>query len=139
MSRGMTTSKILVPLGISTDSRQYTSGPRFTATWPKVTSTKGAFLTGIIVTAFLLPCTIGPYVIAAGILSVFDMFQNVPILLLYNLVFVAPMLGIIGGIYLGLSKVQDVYQWKEKNISKLHLIAGIVIVGLGIALLLGIV
>lgn len=105
----------------------------------KVTSTKGAFLTGIIVTVFLLPCTIGPYVIAAGILSVFDMLQNVPILLLYNLVFVAPMLGIIGGIYLGLSKVQDVYQWKEKNISKLHLIAGIVIVSLGIALLLGLV
>jgi len=105
----------------------------------KVTSTKGAFLTGIIVTVFLLPCTIGPYIIAAGILSVFDMLQNVPILLLYNLVFVAPMLAIVGGIYLGLSKVQDVYQWKERNIGRLHLIAGIVIVGLGVALLLGLV
>jgi len=105
----------------------------------KVTSTKGAFLTGIIVTVFLLPCTIGPYIIAAGILSVFDMVQNVPILLLYNLVFVAPMIAIVGGVYLGLSKVQDIYQWKERNISKLHLIAGIVIVGLGVALLLGLV
>jgi len=105
----------------------------------RITSTKGAFLTGIFVTVFLLPCTIGPYIIAAGILSVFDMVQTAPILLLYNLVFIVPMLAIVGVVYLGLGRVHDIYLWKERNITKLHLIAGCIILGLGIAMLLGLV
>lgn len=105
----------------------------------KITSTKGAAVAGLLVAVFLLPCTIGPYIIAAGILSVFDMLENVPILLLYNLVFVAPMAAIVGGVYLGLGRVHDIYLWKERNIGKLHLIAGIIILGLGIAMLLGLV
>jgi len=32
----------------------------------KITSPKGAFTIGIFVTLFLLPCTIGPYIIASG-------------------------------------------------------------------------
>jgi len=113
--------------------------PRVKRIISKITSTKGAFLTGVFVTVFLLPCTIGPYIIAAGILSVFDMLANVPILLLYNLVFVAPMLAIVGVVYFGLGRVHDIYLWKERNISKLHLIAGIIILGLGIAMLSGLV
>ena len=35
----------------------------------KITSPYGAFLVGAFVTIFLLPCTIGPYVICGGILS----------------------------------------------------------------------
>ncbi|UCC91116.1 MAG: hypothetical protein JSW24_01370 [Dehalococcoidia bacterium] len=113
--------------------------PRVKKILSRITSTRGAFLTGVFVTVFLLPCTIGPYVIAAGILSVFDMVQTAPILLLYNLVFIVPMLAIVGIVYFGLGRVHDVYLWKEKNITKLHLIAGIIILGLGIAMLLGLV
>jgi len=113
--------------------------PRVKKILNKITSTRGAAVAGIIVTVFLLPCTIGPYIIAAGVLSVFDMIETVPVLLLYNLVFVLPFLGIMGGVYLGMGRVHDVYVWKEKNISKLHLIAGCIILGLGIFMLLGIV
>ncbi len=113
--------------------------PRVKKILSRITSTRGAFLTGVFVTVFLLPCTIGPYVIAAGILSVFDMVQTAPILLLYNLVFIVPMLAIVGIVYFGLGRVHDVYLWKEKNITKLHLIAGCIILGLGIAMLLGLV
>jgi len=113
--------------------------PRIKRIISKITSTKGAFLIGVFVTVFLLPCTIGPYIIAAGILSVFDMLENIPILLLYNLIFVLPMLAIVGGVYLGLGRVHDVYMWKERNIGKLHLSAGIIMLGLGIAMLLGLV
>jgi len=67
------------------------------------------------------------------------MVENVPILLLYNLIFILPMLGIVGGVYLGLGGVHDIYLWKERNIGKLHLVAGTVILGLGIAMLLGLV
>jgi hypothetical protein len=113
--------------------------PRVKKILNKITSTKGAAVAGIIVTVFLLPCTVGPYIIAAGILSVFDMIETAPVLLLYNLVFVLPFLGIMGGVYLGMGRVHDVYVWKERNIGKLHLIAGCIILGLGIFMLLGIV
>jgi len=35
----------------------------------KITSVKGAFLTGIFVTLFLLPCTIGPYFVFGSLIS----------------------------------------------------------------------
>ena len=84
----------------------------------KVTSPKGAFGVGIFVTIFLLPCTIGPYVIAGGILSVFELINILPLLLLYNIIFVMPMVAITLIIYAGFAKVENVSEWKEKNIKK---------------------
>ncbi len=111
--------------------------PRMQALIARVTSPRGAFITGLFVTLFLLPCTIGPYVIAAGILSVFDMMANIPVLLLYNLIFVVPMLVIVGIVYLGLKGVKDVEEWKNRHITKLHLVAGILMLFVGVALLMG--
>jgi len=111
--------------------------PKMQALIARVTSPRGAFITGLLVTLFLLPCTIGPYVIAAGILSVFDMMANIPILLLYNLIFVIPMLVIVGIVYLGLRGVKDVEEWKNRHITKLHLVAGILMIFVGVALLMG--
>ncbi|MEA3398520.1 MAG: GAP family protein, partial [Patescibacteria group bacterium] len=48
-----------------------------------ITSPAGAFSVGIFVTLFLLPCTIGPYIIAGGILSALDIVKTLPPLLLY--------------------------------------------------------
>ena len=104
-----------------------------------VSSPKGAFLVGIFVTLFLLPCTIGPYIIAGGILSALEILKSLPYLLIYNFVFVLPMLAITLIVYLGLSKVEDISGWKERNIRYLHLTAGIIILALGIAIILGIV
>jgi cytochrome c biogenesis protein CcdA len=111
--------------------------PRMQAIIARVTSPRGAFITGMFVTLFLLPCTIGPYIIAAGILSVFDMLANIPVLLLYNLIFVIPMMAIVGIVYLGLSGVKDVEQWKNRHITRLHLAAGILMLFVGVALLRG--
>jgi len=102
-----------------------------------ITSPKGAFAVGIFVTIFLLPCTIGPYVIAGGILSALELFATIPWLLFYNFIFVLPMLVITAGVYKGFAKVEDVSGWKEKNIRHLHLIAGIIMMGLGIAMVMG--
>ena len=113
--------------------------PRVQKILLRVTSIRGAFSVGVFVTLFLLPCTIGPYVIAGGILSVFEMMENIPPLLLYNLIFILPMMAIVGGVYLGLGRVEDVASWKERNIGKLHLVAGSLILGLGIAMTLGLV
>ncbi len=102
-----------------------------------ITSPSGAFTVGIFVTLFLLPCTIGPYVIAGGILSTTEIVKTIPPLLLYNLIFVMPMLIIIGIVYWGFKRVEDISVWKEKNISKLHLAAGIIMLGLGVAMIMG--
>ncbi len=104
-----------------------------------VTSPRGAFTVGLFVTLFLLPCTIGPYVIVGGILSAFDIIQTIPWLLLYNVIFVLPMLTITAIVYLGMAHVEDVSKWKEDNIRQLHLISGAIMFLLGIAIVFGII
>jgi len=104
-----------------------------------VTSPKGAFLVGAFVTVFLLPCTIGPYVIAGGILSFLKLMETLPWLLLYNLIFVSPMIGITLLVYGGIAKVEDISGWRRKNIQKLHLIAGLIILFLGVGMLFGLI
>ncbi|MBD3360479.1 hypothetical protein GF366_01610 [Candidatus Peregrinibacteria bacterium] len=102
-----------------------------------VTSPKGAFVVGMFVTVFLLPCTIGPYIIAGGILSTYDFVRTLPPLLLYNLIFVSPMIIITAIVYFGIRKVKDVSAWKDKNVRYLHLVAGIIMTLLGIAMIGG--
>ncbi len=102
-----------------------------------ITSPIGAFGIGFFVTIFLLPCTIGPYVILGGMLSFSEIVESIPHLFLYNLIFVLPMLVITGVVYLGISKVEDVSEWKDKNIRILHLIAGLIMAVLGIFMFAG--
>ncbi len=112
--------------------------PRMKVWTKKITSPKGAFVIGLIVTLFLLPCTIGPYIIASGKLSVLHFLQTIPWLLFYNLIFILPMLAITLAIYLGLTTVDKVGGWKEKNIRYLHLIEGLILTILGILMFTGI-
>ena len=102
-----------------------------------ITSPTGAFVIGAFVTLFLLPCTIGPYIVASGLLAELGTFAALPWLLYYNVIFVIPMLIIVGLVYFGFTKVDQVSGWKERNIKKLHLIAGILLFLVGIALLMG--
>ncbi len=103
-----------------------------------ITSPQGAFIVGLFVTLFLLPCTIGPYVIAGGILSTKAFLKCLPCLFLYNLIFILPMIAITLIVYLGTKRIEEVSEWKDKNIRYLHLIAGIIILVLGVGLLIGI-
>jgi cytochrome c biogenesis protein CcdA len=103
----------------------------------KVSSTTGAFIIGFLVTLFLLPCTIGPYIVASGLISEIGFLNSIPWLLYYNLIFVIPMIIIVAIVYLGFTRVEDVSGWKERNIRKLHLIAGVLLFLVGMGLLLG--
>ncbi len=102
-----------------------------------ITSPKGAFFTGMFVTVFLLPCTIGPYVITSGLLSAYKLISTIPLLLLYNIIFISPMIGITLIVYAGVSRISDVKEWRKKNVRLLHLIAGIIITVLGTGMTLG--
>jgi hypothetical protein len=102
-----------------------------------ITSPWGAFSVGLFVTVFLLPCTIGPYIILGGMLSFMEILKTLPMLTLYNLIFISPMLLITFIVYFGLRKVEDVSSWKDKNIRVLHFISGLIILALGVSMLMG--
>jgi len=101
----------------------------------KITSVKGAFFIGIFVTLFLLPCTMGPLIIASEKLSALSLIATIPWLILYNLIFIIPMIVITILVYLGASTTERVSAWKERNIKYLHLATGILLTALGIGIL----
>jgi len=106
----------------------------------KVTSPLGAFLMGFVVCLFELPCTGGPYIVILGLLADrMTMWASIPLLLLYNLVFVLPLVVITLLIYFGFANVEKATKWKDSNLRILHLIAGLVMLVLGILITFGIV
>ncbi len=113
--------------------------PRVKILLKRVQSVWGAFFAGMVVTVFLLPCTIGPYVIASGRLASLSFSAVFGWLLLYNLVFVLPMLAIALIIYLGITTVEKVSGWKDSNIRMLHLVQALILICLGILMFTGLI
>ena len=111
--------------------------PRMKKLIQGTTSVKGAFIVGLIVSFFLTPCTAGPYFVAGGVLSTISLFTAIPYLLLYMAAFISPMIMITLVVYFGFKKVEDISGWREKNIKRLHWIAGLILLGLGLAMVLG--
>jgi cytochrome c biogenesis protein CcdA len=70
-------------------------------------------------------------------LSALDYLKASPYLLLYNFIFVIPMIAISFVVFFGTKKIDDISDWKNKNVRKLHLIAGILIALLGIVMIFG--
>jgi glutaredoxin len=102
-------------------------------------SPRGAFIIGILITVFLLPCTSGPYFVAGGLLA--NLNWNIAFLFLiyYNLLFILPMLVITLLVYRGFATVEDISGWKDKNIKKLHLIAGTIMIIIGLMIVSGLI
>ncbi|MFH0836400.1 MAG: hypothetical protein V1834_04540, partial [Candidatus Micrarchaeota archaeon] len=109
--------------------------PRMKSIIKATTSIPGAFVTGVLVSLFLLPCTSGPYIVIIGMLASKAM-EATGWLAFYNAIFILPMLLITLVVYKGLEpeKIEAMRQGKLKF---LHLIAGIIILLMGIALLVG--
>lgn len=111
--------------------------PRAKKLISSIHNVKGAIFLGAFVTLFLLPCTMGPYIIASGILSFMEILKTIPWLILYNLIFISPMILITLIVYFGMSKIENIQTWKDRNIRKLHLVAGILTMLVGVSILLG--
>ncbi len=105
----------------------------------RITSPAGAFFIGIFVTLFLLPCTIGPYIIASGLLSELGIIRALLWLLYYNVLFILPMLIITLLIYSSFTTIERVSGWKEKNIRYLHLISGLILFVIGLLIAIGVI
>ncbi len=92
----------------------------------------GTFLLGVIISFTLLPCSGGPYLIAASVLAEFNMYSKLGLLLLYNLVFIAPLLLILVGVlYLGL-KLRKLKYWRGTKLQLMGMVSGFLLIGIGL-------
>jgi hypothetical protein len=103
----------------------------------KITSPLGAFITGFIITLFLGPCTLAPMIVATETFAQFGLLGALPLLLYFNFIAVMPLLIITLIVYKGFTTAENVAQWRDKNVRIMHLIAGFLLLLVGIALLVG--
>lgn len=85
-------------------------------------------LLGVFVVMVELPCTGAPYLAILGLLSKGAFATAVPLLLLYNLIFIIPLFVIIGIAYFGTSS-ETLESWRKEH-------RGLMRLGIGIFLLL---
>lgn len=93
-----------------------------------------AFL-GAFVSAVELPCTGAPYLAIITLLSQNFDFTGFLLLVLYNIVFVSPLIVILLLIASG-KKIQEVKQWKQMNRPYMRLAVGVLLVFLAWMLIL---
>lgn len=95
----------------------------------------GVMLLGAFVAAVELPCTGAPYLAIITVLRVdFDLVAF-GLMVLYNLVFIAPLLIILGMVAAGV-KLSAVQKWKEEGKGGMRLMIGLLLVALGWILIL---
>jgi|GEM_PF-2237644 len=100
-----------------------------------VTSIWSAVIIAIILSFFLVPCIAGPYALVSGLLHNLSWQTTLPWLLLYNLIFVIPMIIIMFIVYFGLIEI-DVLEAKRQTARKyIHLFASFILILMGILLL----
>lgn len=85
---------------------------------------------GIFVVLVELPCTGAPYLAILGLLSKGEFATAVPLLLLYNLVFILPLLVIIGISYFGTSS-NRLEEWRKEHRGLMRLGIGLFMLILG--------
>jgi len=121
-----------IATGVARKSR--VAGKGFVLSWvPRAASSAAAsFALGLLVTFTLLPCSAGPYVLFVSlVLKELGSAYFAPLVLLYNLVFVSPMLAILGAVT-SVSKLESVQRFIISNGDKLSVASGLILVALGI-------
>ncbi len=104
-----------------------------------VVSIPGAFLVGILDSVFLLPCSSGPYIAILALLSkTASRSQGMLYLLLYNLIFVLPLVAIMLAVHFGFTTTARAERWRSARLGKLHLITGLVMVLLGASMIVAV-
>ncbi len=89
-----------------------------------------ASLLGVFVVLVELPCTGAPYLAILGILGQGNYTAGIPLLLLYNLIFILPLLVIIAIAYFGKSSKQ-LEAWRKEHRGLMRLGIGIFLIVLG--------
>ena len=87
-------------------------------------------LLGIFVVFVELPCTGAPYLAVLGLLSAGEYARGIPLLLLYNLIFVLPLFFIVGLVYIGKTS-KALEKWRKENRGLMRLGIGLFLLALG--------
>ena len=90
----------------------------------------GAGLLGFFVVLVELPCTGAPYLAILAILGQGNYAEGIPLLLLYNLIFILPLFFIIGVAYFGKSS-RALEKWRKKHRGFMRLSVGLFLISLG--------
>lgn len=106
--------------------------PNFLRPYAKKVTEHATTPLGIVVAAvfcsiFLLPCSSGPYLMVLGMIAKAVTLQTLTYLLVYNLFFILPMIGITLAVYLGKTSIENIGEMKEKYIREIHLVSGILL------------
>ncbi|MEA3429712.1 MAG: cytochrome c biogenesis protein CcdA [Nanoarchaeota archaeon] len=105
--------------------------------WTKRANIPAALVLGFLVSMFELPCTGGVYLaILALLANTGTRISAVPHLLLYNLMFILPLVVIILAVTFGM-KAEHIENWRQKRKNVMKLVMGLVLLALGFALLFG--
>src|SRR3990167_6640436 len=95
----------------------------------------GVIFLGVFVAGVELPCTGAPYLAILLLLSQNFDFAAFLMLVLYNIIFVMPMIVILLMVNFGV-KIQKIKRWKQNNRAYMRLATGIILVFLGWLLIL---
>lgn len=90
---------------------------------------------GAFVAAVELPCTGGPYLAITLILAQNFNFTAFLMLVLYNIIFVMPLVIVLLLVQFGV-KLQNIQSWKQSNKGYMRLFTGLLLIGLGWLLML---
>ncbi len=93
----------------------------------RATSLPGVAVAALFCSFFLLPCSSGPYLMVLGMISKAVTLQTLTYLVIYNLVFILPMVLITLGVFFGYTSVEKIGDAKDKYIRQIHLISGILL------------
>jgi cytochrome c biogenesis protein CcdA len=100
-------------------------------------SLPAAFALGILVGIFELPCTGGIYLAILGLMSRnYSLMEGLPYLVLYNLVFVLPLVLILVLVAYGIN-AERANEWRIRHRRTLRLIVGLAMIAIGIIILSG--
>lgn len=113
--------------------------PKMMALIENVSSPRWAFFVGILASLFLLPCSSGPYFTILWFMS--SQNQNLNLrwyiyLIVYNLIFVLPMVAIAAMVAFWYASVDKIAKIKHEKTKLIHLIVGLLMLGLWVYVLL---
>ena len=107
--------------------------PKMASLIERIASPGWAFVVWVIVSLFLLPCTSWPYFTILGYLASESKNLNLwwyIYLLVYNIIFVLPMIVIAILVWFGFKSAEELAKIKKKNTRLIHLIVWILMLGL---------
>ena len=147
----MAVSSLAILLGLWNMKDYFAYGKWFTIEVPKrwrptvkrltasVVSVPGAFFVGILDSLFLLPCSSGPYIAILALLTKTTTHRvGILYLLLYNFIFVLPLIAITLAVHFGFTTTARAERWRSARLGKLHLASGIIMFLLGASMLLAV-